>query len=233
MAGLFFIFTRSRTNIIVAKPSQLSFVASNYLVAQDLRTSTNRNAETTAILVVSSASSPLEDKIKNLKDEDQVHWSIIKDILKSKNDNDPRIDQSLKNLSPALHAVLFEKYQSISAEDFSARGMIVYLIARDLKTSEDVEFLKKVYQESPCLSLADCKSVGADDAHHSSMNQTTLVLAQLEGLYVIEKQLQDQRYLFNNPTYRSGVVQILVQAESYPVAVVREKAQSIRLTYEL
>lgn len=230
LAGLFLNLKKSNFKTENSlKPSQLDFAKGNELpAAPSEKLAVGLNPE-----IVREPSAALEIQVQKLNAADKILWSVFEDVLKSKNDNDPRLDQSLKKLSPAMHATLFEKYNSIPAENLSGRGLIVYLIARDLTIPEDVDFLKKVYQEAPCLSLADCRTVGPEDAHHSAMNQTTLTIAQLEGLYVIEKQLQDHREVLNNATYRNNIVQILVQAESFPVFVVREKAQSIRSAFEL
>ena len=234
VAGLFFVFRKqSFMSTGLIKPSQLNFTDSNALPANQISPLIPVVTSDSTQKISSSPAGALQNQIAMLSAEDHTQWAVFEDVLKSKNDNDPRLDQALRKLSPPIHALLFEKYQSIPAEQLSQRGLIVYLVARDLNSAEDVDFLKKVYQETPCLSLVDCKAVGPDDPHHSSMNQTTLVIAQLEGLYALDKQLHDHRELLSNSTYRNGVIQILVQAESFPVAVVREKAQSIRLAYEL
>lgn len=170
---------------------------------------------------------------ENLTVEDQTKWTIFEAILKTKNDNDPRMDKTLKKLSPAVHEALYKKYETIPAEDRNAKGLVIFLVARELKTLEDIEFMKKVYQESPCLSLTDCKTVGPDDLHHSSVNETTLSYPQQSGLYLIEKQLKENPQLLSSAAFRSGVIQVLVQAENFAVPAIREKASAIRQTYGL
>jgi hypothetical protein len=227
IAGLFFYFRSSeelkQTSL---KPSRMNFVQGNEFSHQPAVTAnvTAHKAVQPEVVVF---------RPENLTVEDQNRWATFEEILITKNDNDRRMDTQLKNLSPALREALYKKYDSIPAEDRSAKGLVVFLVAREIKTIEDIEFLKKVYQETPCLSLADCKIVGSEDPHHSSVNETTLTYPQQSGLYLIEKQLKENPQLLNNAAFRSGVIQILVQAENFAVPAIREKARAIRQTYGL
>ena len=133
---------------------------------------------------------------------DVATLETIEAVVKSKNDNDPRINTELKSLSPDVHQALYAKYKAFPAEDRNNRGLVVFLIARDLKSVADLDFLKKVYAESPCLSLEDCKNVGSDDAHFSGTNQTTMNYPQFAGLYQLEKQLEGRRDLLKDPVFK-------------------------------
>ena len=224
-AGLFLFKAQRPRPLEVSelKPSQLNLSQSNSLPT------TSTNAQVEAV----EKPELILPKAQQLQNEDKSKWDVFDNIVKTKNDNDPRLDHELKNLSPALREALFEKYDSLPQEDRSARGLIAYLIARELKTPEDAQFLKQVYQEAPCLSLADCKTSAPDDPHHSSTNQTTLVYPQLSLLYVIEKQLTENPQYLNDASKRSEYIQLLVAAESYPVPVVNEKARGIRNKFGL
>lgn len=226
LAGLFLFLKQSPSPKVATalKPGQLNFSQSNKLPEPAVP---EKPVQTLA------STQQISFKIENLNTEDKIKWFIFEDVLKSKNDNDLRLDQDLKKLSLPLHEVLYKKYEALPAEDHNGRGLIVYLIARDLKSNEDADFLKTIYQEAPCLSLADCKGIGLDDPHHSSVNQTTLVYAQMAGLYEIEKQIKENPGVLNNQTYRNRFIQILIQAENFPVAEVQDKARAIRTEFGL
>ena len=229
IAGLF-LFFRSRNHDSASatlKPSQLNFTEGNQLPSSSKKTSQ-----------ASFEPSPTEIKSpfahENFSPQEKVQWTIFEDILKTKNDNDPRLDQDLKKISSRFREALYEKYAQLPPEDHSRRGLVVYLIGRDTSSSEDLQFLKKIYQEPPCLSMADCKSSSTNpDPHHSSVDQTTLVYEQLSGLYLIERQISQNPNLLNEASSRSEFIQILAQAESYPVPAVHEKARAIRTKYGL
>lgn len=229
IAGLFLFFRSEKDSNTAAilKPSQLNFTESNQLSSsfqQIEKTSTPEIAPTEAKASTQESFSPQE----------KLQWTVFEDILRNKNDNDPRLDQDLKKISSRFREALYEKYAHLPSEDHSRRGLVVYLIARDISSTEDLQFLKKVYQEAPCLSMADCKSASSDqDPHHSAIDQTTLVYEQLSVLYLIERQISQNPNLLSNATSRSELIQVLAQAESYPVPAVHEKARAIRTKYGL
>ena len=80
----------------------------------------------------------------------------LEEILRSRNDNDPRLDRDFQGLSPEAKARFREKYASIPRERRNERGTVVYLLGRNLDRPEDWEFMRAVAAEEPCLSLADC-----------------------------------------------------------------------------
>ena len=81
---------------------------------------------------------------------------ILEDILRSRNDNDPRLDTAFNDLSPQAKRLFRQKYRQLPAESRNELGTVVYLLGRNLKTDEDWAFLREVVAEPPCLSLADC-----------------------------------------------------------------------------
>lgn len=171
--------------------------------------------------------------LPTLNNKDQHIWLVFESVLATKNDSDPRLDTDLKNLSSDIRKALFEKYQALPPEERNNKGLIVFLIARDIQSAQDLEFLNKVYQEGPCLSLENCKQTGSDDPHYSGMNQTTLNYPQLAGLYQIEKQLREKPEILKNPELRNGIVTALKHAENFPVPVVQQKAEQIRTRHGL
>ena len=86
-------------------------------------------------------------EMPELPEREKSAWLALEEILKSKNDNDPRLDKDLSDLSLHFHKALYSKYQSLKPEDRNGRGTLVFLVARDLKNSADIEFLQKVYEE--------------------------------------------------------------------------------------
>lgn len=222
-----FLFLRSKNPEATTpnlKPSQLNFSQSNELPSQPMPQTK----------IISENKVKVPSYIESLTPQEKNQWLVFESILKTKNDNDPRLDQDLKKLTPAFRQALYEKYSLLRPEDHNGRGLIVYLIAREISSNDDIQFLKKVYQDPPCLSMADCKSAaGNNDPHHSAMDQTTLIYEQLSGLYLIDKQLTQNPGLLNDATSRSGFIQILAQAESYPIPVIHEKARAIRTKYGL
>lgn len=232
LTGLFFFKKQVSTPELASrfeKPSQLDFSQSNQITevkpVREQATVTQPN--------LSSSDQHELPKAQKLLGVDQEKWNVFKIILQSKNDNDRRLDSDLKQMSPAVHEALYETYETLPDEDRNGRGLITFLIARNISTAEDLQFLKKVYQETPCLSLADCKTLGPDDSHHSSVEQTTLTYPQMSALYMLEKQLSEQPQLLSQASFRSGVIQVLIQAESFPVVSVQNKARTIRMKFNL
>ena len=225
IAGLLF-FSKEKTennSTQGLKPSQLDFSKSNRILAAPPEPA-------------ASAIPKPEKKMEapsGLSAEDLRAWATLEDILKTNNDNDPRMDQELKQMSPEIHEALFQKYESLQMENRNGRGMIAFLVARDLKSPADAEFLRKIYQESPCAGLEDCKNVGSDDAHHSGINQTTLNYPQFSGLYEIEARLNEHPEILKNPSIKDGIVGMLKQAAEFPVPVVQKKAEEIRARFGL
>lgn len=227
IAGLFQLYRTKTTSEISShdtKPSDFNFHNSNHPTQQ---AALNTPQET----LTKEESSTVNTS--NLTLADQYKYVVFNEILVSHNDNDPRIDLEFTQFSPELHQVIIQKYNSLKPEDRSGKGLISYLISRDMKTNEDAEFLKKVFQESPCLSLENCQQFSNDQSHHSGTTATTLAYPQLAILYQIERQLQSNPEILNNASKRSHLSQILAQAESFEIPAVQNKARSIRQKYSL
>jgi len=228
VAGLFFVvryFDSTYSNEQRAlKPSQLDFTNSNQV---------QENASAQPIAppepeVVETGSSTL----MLLSEPEQKLWANFEEILKSKNDSDSRVS-NLKNLSPEFHLALAEKYSSLKMEDRNGRGFVVFLISKDLKSAADLEFLQKIYQEAPCLSLENCAVSAPDDSHSEGVNQTTTIYPQLVALYQIEKQVDANPNLLKDPAMRAGILATLKQAEAFPVPAIHDRAEKIRQKFKL
>lgn len=225
IAGLFFVVNRDD---LPFKPSQLDFTKSNEL-QESAGEAPIAPPEPT---IEETVDDSISQALVSMSEPEQKLWANFEEILKSRNDSDPRVNE-LKNLSPEFHKALIEKYSSIKMEDRNSRGFIVFLVAKDLKSASDLEFLQKVYQEAPCLSLENCTVSGNDDSHSAGVNQTTTNYPQLVGLYQIEKQLDTNPDLLKDPAMRAGILATLKQAEAFPVPAVHDRAEKIRLKFKL
>lgn len=239
LAGLFYFLRPARVadqgdetaeDEVVLKPSQMNFAESNHLPApQPLQESGEPVMDDT------SGVQPLVPYhgVK-LQPEDQQKMNVLDEILKSRNDNDPRLDTELKNLSLDLRKALVAKYNSMIPEDRNGRGTIVFLIARELQSAADLEFLTKVYQENPCLSMGDCRRVDAEgDRNEVGGNNTSVNYPQLAGLYQAEARISRKPELLSDPAFRAGFVALLNEAENFAVPQVHDRAVMIRKKYGL
>jgi hypothetical protein len=100
---------------------------------------------------------------KRLSSAAEARLRELDEILASKNDNDPRLDRDFSGLSAEEKGAFRRRYDSLPLESRNERGTIVFLLGRSLATDEDWAFLRRVVDEPPCLSLADCArpSLGA------------------------------------------------------------------------
>lgn len=111
----------------------------------------------------------------------------LEDILRSRNDNDPRLDREFNNLSPDDKRLFRLKYQQLLPELRNERGTVVYLLGKNLTSAEDWAFLRAVAAEPPCLSLAHCAKK-AEIAEAS--DEVTLAYPALVALKLAEKALE-------------------------------------------
>lgn len=118
-----------------------------------------------------------------LNHKDAEKFKIFLEILKSGNDQDPRLDRELKGLSEPLKRELTKKYQEMDQEKFSARGLVAFLIGRELSSSADFQFAQSVLNE-PVL-VQDAHEVPAQN-HHAAVDQITRVYPQMVTLEMIE-----------------------------------------------
>lgn len=237
--GLWQLSDRDDSSTELLGPSSFDFTNSNHpqadffsekddvILKDDLSTS-KHNLEKTE-----KDSKSIEGKLAGLSFESRQKFEIVQDILSSKNDNDPRIDVELKTLDPLLKLVLQEKYNQLAEENRNQRGLLIYLISREIQSEQDLTFIKTVYEEPPCMSLSDCRSAGDFNPHMDSVNQVTLDYPQKVGLYQLEKSLVENAQLLSNPSFRKAAIELLQTAEKFPVPSIQKQAQKIRLKYHL
>ncbi len=205
------------------KPSQMTFAQSNQF-------SEDFNAKPEG---ASTAVTAAPQALPQLPENEKPAWQALEEILKSKNDNDPRLDTALSQLSAEFHKAIYSKYLSLKPEDRNERGTLVFLVARDLKTEADIDFLQTVYEESPCLNMANCAANSENDPQENNGQQTSLNYPQLAGLYQVDAQLSKRPELLKNPQFRAGIYALLKTAENFPAPQVHEKAKQIREKYGL
>jgi hypothetical protein len=167
----------------------------------------------------------------NLTPEDRKKWEILQEILASQNDNDPRLDKAFKGMTDELHSSIQERYHEIPEENRNQRGLLAFLIARDLKSTDDLDFLKKIYEESPCLSLENCGTRTSSDPHLSGVDEASLNYPQLASLYQLEKQLNENPSMFSDPTMKDHAKAVIDQALRFPVSSVQKKAAEIQARF--
>lgn len=145
--------------------------------------------------------------------EAQVKLQVLEDILRSRNDNDPRLDQDFNALSDEAKSLFRKKYRELPPERRNELGTIVYLLGKNLRTAEDWKFLNQVAAEPPCLSLADC-SRSTDD------NAVTLAYPALVALK------QAQRVLAETPDSPEAL-KVIATGKRSSVRAVRQLAAKI------
>ncbi len=150
---------------------------------------------------------------------------LLEEILKSKNDNDPRLDSEFLNLSEKEKELLREKYSALPAEKRNEKGTIVFLLGKNLKGEGDFRFLEGVLSEPPCYSLANCQgSSGSkmDSGHEDMGTAVTLAYPQIVSLKVVEKYLgvKDQ-------AYQSQALRVIETGKTSPVKAVSNLADKL------
>jgi hypothetical protein len=135
--------------------------------------------------VASTAASPEIE----LSDADRRKLDVLAQIFRSKNDNDPRMDTEMRDMSPALKGALRAEYGDLPMEARNERGTIVFILGREISSAEDVAFLHSVLTEPPCLGLEDCGAVDRGDDHSQLGSDVTLAYPQLVALRSYKKYL--------------------------------------------
>lgn len=158
----------------------------------------------------------------SLSPVEQKKWESFLEILQSKNDNDPRVDKDLLNLSEPFKQALRDYYQNLPMEKRNERGFIAFLISRQVGSENDVFFLKSILKEKPCLSMADCNTQGFQDPHHASTDNVSLNYPQLVVLYELENKLKTDVNL--SLPQRQWMLEILQSGSYFPAGIVSSRA---------
>jgi hypothetical protein len=153
------------------------------------------------------------------KDLEQIR--VLDEILESKNDNDPRMDRLLRDLSEPMKKELHQKYSRIQPEKRNERGTVVFLIGREIAegrgSTADLQFFKQVLLEKPCLSLEDCSKSptghGPDEQHLEAIHETTIQYPQLMAIRYLKIALNQGAL---SPVMKEAVLAILESARQSP-----------------
>ena len=116
---------------------------------------------------------------------------LLEEILNGRDDNDPRLDSSFNSLPSAVRLRFQQKYRSLPPESLNQRGIIVYLLGKNIADASDWAFLREVAAEPPCLSLADCSKAASGDG--SAGDAVTLAYPSLVALKQAERLLSSSR----------------------------------------
>lgn len=158
----------------------------------------------------------------------QAKISTLKEILASKNDNDPRMDTDLKNLSNEDKDALVSMYNDLKPERLNDKGTIAFLIGREMTRPEDAEFLKNVLSEEPCLSLENCGITNAgNDPHMDSVNNVTLSYPQMVALNRIKNFIQSQNLENVNPGILSHLSDASKIGQNSKIPMVQDRSKEI------
>ncbi len=206
------------------KPSQLDFVNSNLPAASSAQREPSEKSEKSKLIKKNEVWASGE----MLTGEDAETWHVLRSVVESKNDNDPRLDKELKHMSEAVHKTIRDAYQKMAMEDRNERGTLVFLLTRDLKSSEDLQFLKSVYEEQACTSFESCNQVPSEDAHLSSIDEASLSYPQRAGLYQLASVVEKHPEYMRDPKFRDEIRAVIDSAANFPVPMVQKKAQELR-----
>lgn len=155
--------------------------------------------------------------------KEEKRFDVLLNILEKKRDNDPRLDRELKKLSPALKSAIKDEFFLRRPEDRNGKGMLVFLIGRELTTEDDVSFLQAVLNEPPCLSLKKCSAPEAGEASHdNSATEVTLAYPQRVAVLSLERALRKQP----NGPLASAMQELLARTrDGSPVPLVQRAAR--------
>jgi hypothetical protein len=119
--------------------------------------------------------------------EARAKLAVLEEILRSRNDNDPRLDREFNSLSTAAKSLFREKYRALPPEALNERGTIVFLLGRNLGAEQDWAFLRDVAGEPPCLSLGDCSKSPGRGGEEAAGDEVTLAYPSLVALKSAER----------------------------------------------
>lgn len=90
--------------------------------------------------------------------------AALRDILASRDDNDPRLDRDFGALASEAKCLLRREYAATAPERRNERGTIVYILGLRPAEPADWDFLAAAAAEPPCLSLSDCAKAPEGEA---------------------------------------------------------------------
>jgi hypothetical protein len=124
-------------------------------------------------------------------------------------------------------------YRNLVPEKRNERGLVSFLIAREMNSAEDFDFLREVMAEEPCLSMQDCKVLSPKDPHLGSVDEVSLNYPQLVVLYQLEGRLQKDPQLLADPNKKAQIRSLLSQSLNSSLPKIHDKAEEIQRKYSL
>lgn len=118
-----------------------------------------------------------------LSSTDRATLTVLRDIVATGKDHDPRLDTGFSEMSDALRAAIRAECRITEREKFRARGVLVHALGRSLRSETDVAFMGDVLREEPCLSVADCRQPPArGETTGLAGDETSVIHPQLMAL---------------------------------------------------
>jgi hypothetical protein len=114
--------------------------------------------------------------------------AILSQVLKDQADNDPRVDKELSRLNQKERLDFRAKYRSLKPEALKNRGLIVYLLGRNIVTQGDLDFMAEVLNERGCLSLSNCAVTDGNTFSESAL-ATQLSFPKLMAIAALKAKL--------------------------------------------
>jgi len=155
---------------------------------------------------------------------------VLKEVLATGNDNDPRIDQVLKNLDPPTKAAFRSIYRDLALEKRNSRGLIVFLLGRHLNEPEDFQFIKSVLVEEPCLSLDQCHEEPEGANGDGSPSDILLNYPQAVALESMELATKKPSLL---PETKEQIRDVLLQGLRSKIHFVANRSRALLAVYEI
>lgn len=180
-------------------------------------------------------------------EESEAQLRILNEVLASKNDNDPRLDQELRFLGPQARAKIRDLYYTLPQERLSEKGTLVFLLGRNLQDEKDFKFIQNVLNEPACLSLENCQRPGgggaqavegerptpgdggasvAGHSHDNGVDSVTLIYPQLVAVRTIARLVKEYKVNASNRVWMQRTLEV---ARNSPVNRVAIEAGAIQL----
>jgi hypothetical protein len=154
---------------------------------------------------------------------------LLQEILLTKNDNDPRLDSQFTSLSPEFKQELRQFYQELPKESLNQRGTVLFVLAKDLSTTEDLQIFGLALKEEACLSFANCQQPPNEspDDHLDSVNEVSLLYPQMVALNRLENLIHKADFFSHTDDYIREVREILQNATLSKEPRIQQKAQNL------
>lgn len=154
---------------------------------------------------------------------------ILREILSSKNDNDPRLDRDLSLLNTEDKRALRSQYQAFPPEARNERGTVVFLVGRNLDSEADLSFFEGVLREAPCLSFTSCAERMKDepDPHLEGPLSVSLNYPQMVAMNRLELWINKTDFSKVDRAIIASAFKTLQAATLSQIAQVSQKAKEL------